>query len=184
MDQVTGCKVKWIEVVIPFSHFIFIFSDVHGTQVESGYAGLQMLDAGTLDIGVIGSVPTTLALNHVACQVGGTCQDMANWTDIYDYPCSAYPSCSGGRPAKPIEYYNQWARNDVSALSACCACGRGSGNATAGTTSLRESPIEIISVQSEFWEAEAMLVRSEIRSPHVRETLAIQPVVVVVVVWW
>ena len=79
VDQVTGCKVEWIEVVIPF-RVRFISSDVHGTQVESGYHGLQMLDTGALDIGVIGSVPTALALSRIACQVGSTCQDMAGWT--------------------------------------------------------------------------------------------------------
>ena len=39
-------------------------SYVHGTQIESGMQGVEKLADGTLDIGVLGSAPTAIALSR------------------------------------------------------------------------------------------------------------------------
>ena len=44
VDQVTGCRVENI-------------------MIASGMVGVQMLGRGELDIGILGSTPTTLALS-------------------------------------------------------------------------------------------------------------------------
>ena len=88
---------KYDDYPYPLSFRPARLSDVYGTQIESGMQGVEKLADGALDIGVLGSTPTTIALSPP-----------------------------------------------------------------------RELPVEVISVQCEFWEAEALVVRSTIRSPSVR----------------
>ena len=95
VEQVTGCKVEWVEVSLRPFRLTRSLVDAHASQIASGMQGVEKLADGSLDIGVLGSVPTTCALSS-------------------------------------------------------------------------SQPFEVISVQSEFWEAEAMIVRSEIHSPDVR----------------
>ena len=61
------------------------------------------------------------------CKCADTCQDAVWWSDSDGDNCSEYSSCSGGYPTKSTEFYQRYAKNGVSALDACCRCGRSSG---------------------------------------------------------
>ena len=68
-------------------------------------------------------------VRRVLENAGSMCKDVPGWLDIDRYDCYlGYEHgslCQDGVPTQPRRFYQSFAANGHSALTACCACGGG-----------------------------------------------------------